>query len=62
MEPNNTGLPEFKIANRFQDVEMLKSVQRLAIKIMQDDPTLENEKNEKLKKQIQFKFSEKIEI
>ena len=29
---------------------------------MQDDPTLENKENEKLKKQIQFKFSEKIEI
>lgn len=62
MGPNNTGLPEFKIANLFQDIEMLKSVQSLAIKIMQDDPTLENKENEKLKKQIQFKFSEKIEI
>ena len=56
------GLPEFKIANLFQDIDMLKNVQSLAIKIIQDDPNLENEKNEKLKKQIQSKFNEKIEI
>ena len=38
------GLPEFKIANLFSDVEELKEVQAVAIEIMQDDPTLSEEK------------------
>ena len=56
------GIPEFKIANLFQDIEMLKSVQSLAIKIINDDTNLEKEKNIKLKEQIQNKFNSKIEI
>lgn len=56
------GLPEFKIANLFEDMDMLKSVQSVAIKIMQDDPELEKEKNKQLKKQIQNKFKDRIEI
>ena len=62
MEQNNIGLPEFKIANLFEDIEMLKSVQSVAIKIMEDDPNLEKEKNRELKKQIESKFKERIEI
>ena len=45
LEQNNTGLPEFKIANLFQDIEMLKGVQSVAIKIMDEDPNLENRNN-----------------
>ena len=56
------GIPEFKIANLFQDVEILKSVQSLALKIIQEDENLEKEKNMILKKQICAKFKEKIEI
>ena len=56
------GIPEFKIANLFEDIEMLKSVQSVAIKIMHDDPNLEKEKNIKLKRQIQDKFKDRIEI
>lgn len=56
------GLPEFKIANLFEDIEMLKSVQSVAIKIMEDDPNLEKEKNIELKKQIEDRFKGKIEI
>ena len=41
------GLPEFKIANLFEDIAVLKKVQRLALKIMEDDPLLEKEKNAK---------------
>lgn len=62
MEQNNIGLPEFKIANLFEDIEMLKSVQSVAIKIMEDDPSLEKEKNAELKKQIEAKFKNRIEI
>lgn len=56
------GIPEFKIANLFEDIEMLKSVQSVAIKIMEDDPELEKEKNIKLKEQIVNKFKNRIEI
>lgn len=56
------GLPEFKIANLFEDIEMLKSVQSVAIKIMEDDPNLTKEKNLELKKQIENKFKDRIEI
>ena len=35
------GLPEFKIANLFEDMPILKSIQSLAIKIEQEDPKLE---------------------
>lgn len=56
------GLPELKIANLFEDIEMLKSVQSVAIKIMEDDPNLEKEKNIQLRKQIENKFKDRIEI
>ena len=45
------GLPEFKIANLFEDIEILKKVQNVAIGIMEDDPNLTKEKNLELKKQ-----------
>ena len=56
------GIPEFKVANLFEDIEMLKSVQSVAMKIMEDDPNLEKEKNIKLKIQIENKFKDRIEI
>ena len=62
MERSNTGIPELKIANLFKDIEMLKSIQSVAIKIMEDDPNLEKEKNKKLKVQIESKFKDRIEI
>ena len=56
------GIPEFKIANLFEDIETLKSVQSVAIKIIEEDSKLENEKNAKLKKQVDNKFGKRIEI
>ena len=56
------GLPEFKIANLFEDIAVLKKVQRLALKIMEDDPLLEKEKNAKLNNLVKEKFSSRIEI
>ena len=55
-------LPEFKIANLFEDIAVLKKVQRLALKIMEDDPLLEKEKNAKLNNLVKEKFSSRIEI
>ena len=56
------GLPELKIANLFEDMPTLKMVQSLAIKIEQEDPKLELEKNKPLKVLVSKKFTDRIEI
>lgn len=56
------GLPEFKIANLFEDMQMLKMVQSLAIKIIQDDPNLQKEKNKECLKMVNEKFNSRLEI
>ena len=56
------GLPEFKIANLFEDIEILKLVQGVAIRILDEDPKLEQEKNKPLKELIRDKFIKRIEI
>ena len=56
------GLPEFKIANLFQDVDMLKMVQSVAMKILLDDSKLEKPENKLLKDLIKDKFTKRIEI
>ena len=56
------GPPELKIANLFEDIAVLKKVQKLALKIMEDDPLLEKEKNAKLNDLVKEKFSSRIEI
>ena len=56
------GLPEFKIANLFEDIDILKQVQIVANKITKEDPNLEKEENQKLKEMINKRFSGRIEI
>ena len=56
------GLPELKIANLFEDMPTLKMVQGLAIKIEQEDPKLELEKNKPLRVLVSKKFTDRIEI
>ena len=56
------GLPEFKIANLFEDVETLKLVQSVAMKILSEDPKLEKDVNKQLKMLIRDKFLKRIEI
>lgn len=56
------GLPEFKIANLFEDMPILKQVQELAIKIEQNDPKLEKEENKELTKLVNKLNKERIEI
>lgn len=56
------GIPEFKVANLFEAMSILKQVQSLSIKILNDDPNLEKEENKLLKKTISRKFDGKIEI
>jgi len=56
------GIPEFKIANLFEDMQTLKIVQNLAMKIILDDPKLEKEENKLLRGLIKDKFGKRIEI
>ena len=56
------GLPEFKIANLFEDMQILKQVQSLAMKILQEDKILELEKNKILKTTVDKKFQHRIEM
>ena len=56
------GLPEFKIANLFEDIEILKMVQSVAMKILSEDPKLDKEENKLLKELIKEKFMKRIEI
>ena len=56
------GIPEFKIANLFEDMPVLQTVQELAIKIINEDPELIKEKNRELKKVVDKKFGNRIEI
>lgn len=54
------GLPEFKIANLFVDVPILKKTQVVANTILEDDPNLILEDNLELKKKINELFIERI--
>ena len=56
------GLPEFKIANIYEDMEMLKSIQSIAIKILNEDSELKLEKNIRFKKVIDKKLKERIDL
>ena len=56
------GIPEFKIANLFTDIEMLKQVQAIAMEILSKDPNLEKPENKVLQKIIENKFKDRIEI
>ena len=56
------GIPDFKIANLFEDMPVLKQVQGISMKIIAEDPKLEKEKNILLKNLIKDKFTNRIEI
>ena len=56
------GIPEFKVANLFEDIKLLKMIQSLTEKILQEDSTLELEKNARLKKLVDDKLKNRIEI
>ena len=56
------GLPEFKIANLFEDMNILKLAQEAAVRIIENDPKLEKIENARLKTLIKDKFTKRIEI
>ena len=56
------GMPEFKIANLFEDIDVLKVVQKECEAIIKKDPNFEKPENERLKVLIERKFKSRIEI
>lgn len=56
------GMPEFKIANLFEDIPILKQVQTLAIRLENTDPKLEKEENRELKEMVEKTRKERIEL
>jgi len=59
---NQHGIPDFKIANLFTDIDILKLAQEAAIKIVNDDGKLEKPENILLKELVKDKFTDRIEI
>lgn len=59
---NQHGIPNFKIANLFTDIDILKLAQEAAIKIVNDDEKLEKPENDLLKELVKDKFTDRIEI
>ena len=56
------GIPEFKVANLFTDVPILKKAQVVANTILEDDPNFELAENKLLKEKINRLFAGKIEL
>lgn len=56
------GLPEFKIANLFEDMPILKSAQSVAMRVLDSDQKLEKEENRLLKQLVKDKFMKRIEL
>jgi len=56
------GVPEFKVANLFTDMDILKEAQECSKKLLTNDPLLELPDNAKIKEKIQDLFREKLEL
>ena len=56
------GLPEFKVANIYEDMQLLKVVQVIAIQILKEDSELMLEKNKLLKNMVDKKLNGRLEI
>jgi len=56
------GVPEFKIANLYEDMPVLKEVQEIVENIIEADPNLEKKENELLKNMVNEKFKERLAI
>ena len=56
------GIPEFKIANLFEDIDLLKLAQGISFKIIGKDPLLVSPENAQLRKMVREKFSDRIEL
>ena len=54
------GIPELKIANLYEDIEVLKKAQEAAVKLVKEDKNLEKKENSTLKTKMMDIFSEKL--
>lgn len=55
-----SGLPEFKYANIVSDFDLLVSARETAFEIINDDPTLDKNKNSVIKKNLRENFASNI--
>ena len=56
------GIPEFKVANLITDVKILKEAQAVANDILEADPMLLKEENQKIKQKIDKLFDTQIQL
>ena len=56
------GIPEFKVANLITDVKTLKEAQAVANDILETDPMLLKEENQKIKQKIDKLFDTQIQL
>ena len=56
------GVPEFKVANLFTDMDILKDAQECSKQILKDDPLLKNHENKGIKAKIDRLFEQKLEL
>ena len=56
------GVPEFKVANLFTDMDILKDAQECSKKILRNDPFLMKEENAGIKVKIEDLFRERLEL
>lgn len=56
------GIPEFKIANLFEDMETLKQIQTISMEIVNQDPLLEKPENREFRRLVEKNFKGRIEI
>lgn len=52
MVQNNTGIPDFKIVNIFEDMKILTYAQIDAMEILEKDPKLDKKENAELKTKV----------
>jgi ATP-dependent DNA helicase RecG len=56
------GIPEFKIANLFKDLNILKKVQEVAFNLLKKDPNLKDEENSGLRAKIDNFLKNRVEL
>ncbi len=56
------GVPEFKVANLFTDMDLLKDAQECAKNILEEDPLLKEDQNSGIRKKIGELFKNKLEL
>lgn len=56
------GVPEFKVANLYTDIKIMKKAQEAVKELLANDPLLEKEENSGIREKIDKLFNKKLEI